>query len=47
MSIFELTLLIILSILWGGSFFFNGVAVRELPTFTVVSARVVLGAMTL
>ncbi|MBT4702479.1 MAG: EamA family transporter [Rhodospirillaceae bacterium] len=47
MSMFEWGLLIALSILWGGSFFFNGVAVRELPTFTVVSARVVLGAATL
>lgn len=31
----------------GGSFFFNSVAVRDLPTFTLVSARVVLGAVTL
>ncbi len=47
MTPFEWGLLIILSVLWGGSFFFNGVAVRELPTFTVVVGRVVLGAVTL
>jgi len=37
-------LLILLSILWGGSFFFAGVALRELPPLTIVLARVVLGA---
>ena len=37
-------LLICLSLLWGGSFFFIGVAVTELPTFTVVVCRVVLAA---
>lgn len=35
------------SFLWGGSFFFVGVAVRELPTFTVVVARVALAALIL
>ena len=34
--------LVLLSILWGGSFFFVELAVRELPVFTVVVARVVL-----
>ncbi|MQT13283.1 DMT family transporter [Segnochrobactrum spirostomi] len=37
-------MLLVLSVLWGGSFFFNGVAVRELPTFTVVVSRVVIAA---
>jgi drug/metabolite transporter (DMT)-like permease len=37
-------LLIVLSVLWGGSFFFVGVALRELPPMTVVMARVALGA---
>lgn len=37
-------MLIVLSVLWGGSFFFNGVAVRELPTFTVVVSRVTIAA---
>ena len=43
----EWTLVLSLSVLWGGSFFFNGVAVRELPTFTMVVARVALGALAL
>ncbi len=47
MSPLEWGMVIVLSILWGGSFFFNGVAVRELPTFTIVVGRVVLGAATL
>ena len=33
-------MLIGLSLLWGGSFFFNDIAVRELPTITVVTVRV-------
>ncbi|MCP3399623.1 DMT family transporter [Bradyrhizobium sp. CCGB20] len=33
-----------LSILWGGSFFFNGAALRELPPLTLVLLRVALGA---
>ena len=41
------SLLIILSILWGGSFFFVGVAVRELPPFTIVWCRVGLAAVIL
>lgn len=40
-------LLFVLSILWGGSFFFNGVALRELPPLTVALARVALGALCL
>ncbi len=35
-------LLVVLSILWGGSFFFIAVAVKELPPFTIVFARVAL-----
>jgi drug/metabolite transporter (DMT)-like permease len=37
-------MLIALSILWGGSFFFVGVAVDEMPTFTLVMFRIALGA---
>lgn len=33
-----------LSVLWGGSFFFNGAALRELPPLTLVLLRVALGA---
>lgn len=40
----EWLMLLTLSLIWGGSFFFNEIAVRELPTFTVVVARVVLAA---
>jgi len=45
MSAVEWGLLLLLSVLWGGSFFFNGVAIRELPVFTVVVARVALAAL--
>ncbi|MFN7332953.1 MAG: EamA family transporter, partial [bacterium] len=40
-------MLIALSVLWGGSFFFNGVAVRELPSLTIVLLRVGIAAVTL
>lgn len=40
-------LLGVLSVLWGGSFFFNGVALKELPPLTVVLLRVVLAALIL
>ncbi len=43
----EWGLLAILSLLWGSSFIFNDIAVRELPTLTVVVARVVLAALIL
>ncbi len=43
----EWAMLVTLSIVWGGSFFFNGIAVRELPTFTVVVCRVTLAALVL
>src|SRR6478672_12101160 len=41
------SLLGLLSILWGGSFFFNGVLLKELPPFTVVFLRVALAAVML
>ena len=40
-------LLGVLSVLWGGSFFFNGVILRELPPLTLVLLRVVLGSIIL
>ena len=43
----EWAMLITLSLLWGGSFFFNAVAVRELPVLTIVAARVALAAIIL
>jgi drug/metabolite transporter (DMT)-like permease len=43
----EWAMLVGLSAVWGGSFFFNAVAVAALPVFTVVVVRVVLGALIL
>ncbi len=40
-------LLIALSVLWGGSFFFVEIAVRDLPIFTIVALRVALAALSL
>jgi len=40
-------MLIVLSILWGGSFFFTGVAVRELPPLVVVAGRAGFAALAL
>ena len=40
-------MLIVLSVLWGGSFFFVEVAVSELPTLTIVLVRVALAAIAL
>jgi drug/metabolite transporter (DMT)-like permease len=41
------SLLGLLSVLWGGSFFFNGVVLRELPPLTLVFLRVALAAIIL
>ena len=43
----EWLLLVTLSMLWGGSFFFTEVAVRELPPLTVVLGRVGIAALVL
>ena len=43
----EWSLLVLLSVLWGGSFFFAEVALAELPPFTVVLGRVGLAAVVL
>lgn len=40
-------LLGLLSVIWGGSFLFVGVAVRELPPLTIVTLRVLLAALAL
>jgi drug/metabolite transporter (DMT)-like permease len=47
MGLGQWTMLIILSVIWGGSFFFFAIAIRELPTLSIVLARVALGAMAL
>ena len=43
----EWVLLIILSVFWGGSFFFVEVALTELPPLTIVFGRVGFAAMAL
>ena len=43
----EWAMLIVLSVLWGGSFFFTGVALMELPPLTIVLLRVALAAVIL
>jgi drug/metabolite transporter (DMT)-like permease len=43
----EWALLMVLSVIWGGSFFFVGVAVTGLPPLTIVLLRVGLGALVL
>lgn len=43
----EWAMLLTLAILWGGSFFFNGVAVCELPPLTLVWLRVAIAAAAL
>ena len=47
MNTHEWLLLIILSIVWGGSFFFVGVAVEALPPLTIVALRVSLATVAL
>lgn len=44
MGAVEWALLVTLAIIWAGSFYTVGVAVKELPALTIVVARVVLGA---
>lgn len=43
----EWTMLVTLSVLWGGSFFFVGVAVNSLPPFTLAALRVASAAIML
>ncbi|WP_321394526.1 EamA family transporter [uncultured Desulfuromusa sp.] len=47
MGALEWLLLLILSVLWGGSFFFVGVAVKALPPLIIVTLRVSLAAIAL
>ena len=47
MSPAEWGMLLTLSVLWGGSFFFTGVALRALPPFTLVALRLGLAAVML
>jgi drug/metabolite transporter (DMT)-like permease len=43
----EWGMLLALSLLWGGSFFFTGIAIKALPPFTIVGLRVGLAALIL
>ena len=47
MGIREWGLILILSAIWGGSFFFVGVAVKEMTPLTIVLCRVGLASMIL
>ena len=47
MGLFEWVLLIMLAVIWGGSFFFGKVAVAALPPFTIVLGRVGIAALVL
>lgn len=47
MGLREWIMLVSLSVLWGGSFFFVGVVVSDLPALTIVTLRVGLAAITL
>jgi drug/metabolite transporter (DMT)-like permease len=47
MSAREWVLLLLLSVLWGGSFFFVGVASHALPPLTIVACRVAVAAAVL
>ena len=40
-------LLVLLSVVWGGSFFFNDIALREFPTLSIVTARMGLASLAL
>jgi drug/metabolite transporter (DMT)-like permease len=47
MSPLEWGMLLVLALVWGGSFFFVGVAVKQLPPLTIVALRVALAALIL
>lgn len=47
MTASDWALLIALSVVWGGSFLFVGIAVKELPPLTIVASRVLMGAAAL
>ena len=47
MSPLEWGMLLLLALVWGGSFFFVGVAIKQLPPLTIVALRVALAALIL
>jgi drug/metabolite transporter (DMT)-like permease len=47
MSPLDWAALVLLSLMWGGSFFFAGVAVKEIPPFTLAFIRIAVAAVLL
>ena len=47
MSMTDIGMLVVLSVFWGGSFFFVEVLINYLPPLTIVTLRVGLAAITL
>lgn len=47
MTATEWGLLVFLALLWGGSYFYIGVAIKVLPPFSIIAFRVALGALLL
>ena len=47
MGLRDWSMLVLLSVLFGGAFFFVGVSVADLPALVIVTSRVVLAAMAL
>ncbi|MCF6302033.1 MAG: EamA family transporter [Devosiaceae bacterium] len=47
MRFLDWVMLLALSALWGGSFFFVGVAVSELPPLTIITLRISIAALAL
>ena len=47
MKLSDILMLVGLSILWGGSFFFVEILVKHLPPFTIVTCRVGFAALAL
>jgi len=43
----EWGILVLLAAIWGGSFYFIGVAVKDMPPLTIVLGRVTLAALAL
>lgn len=47
MGVYEWLMLLLLSVLWGGAFFFSKIALQDVPTLTVVFLRVGIASLAL
>jgi drug/metabolite transporter (DMT)-like permease len=47
MTLFEWMMIIVLAVVWGGSFYFIGLSAKELPSFSIVFLRVGLASLIL